>query len=139
MPEEPAATDVVAQTSVIWAAVNRQDWEAVLSFFAPDARYDMAPIGMGTFEGHAALRREWEETYAYFDEHRWEPVEILDLGHGIVLVALAARGRLRSSTSGVELRMTWVYEWESGKVQSVTLHDADKGRAAAERLAAQRA
>jgi hypothetical protein len=37
MPEESTIPDLVERTRAIWVAVNRQDWDAVLSFFAPNA------------------------------------------------------------------------------------------------------
>jgi ketosteroid isomerase-like protein len=38
------------------AATNRGDVDAIVAFYAPDAVYDMSPVGMGVFEGQAAAR-----------------------------------------------------------------------------------
>jgi ketosteroid isomerase-like protein len=38
-------------------AVNRRDFDAMLSFFAPTAVWDLSPIGLGAYEGQAAAER----------------------------------------------------------------------------------
>jgi ketosteroid isomerase-like protein len=137
---ESATEDVLEKTRRIWAAVNRQDWTAVLSFYAPDACLDMSAVGLGTFEGHAALRSEWEEAFGFFEEHTWATEEILDLGHGIVFVALAMQGRLAGGTTGsVQASSAWTYEWADGKIARVTIDQVEEGRTFAERLAEERA
>jgi ketosteroid isomerase-like protein len=138
--EDSATEDLVEKTRRIWAAVNRQDWDAVLSFYAADARLDMSAVGLGTFDGHAALRSEWEEAFGFFEEHAWEAEEILSLGHGIVFVALAMQGRLAGGTTGsVQANSAWIYEWVDGEIARVTIDQLDEGRAFAERLAQERA
>jgi ketosteroid isomerase-like protein len=133
--EEPPSQDLVKMTRRIWAAVNRQDWDAVLAFYAPDARLDMSAVGLGTFEGHAALRGEWEEAFGFFEEHVWEPEEILSLGRDVVFVALGMRGRVTGGTGSIEANAAWVYQWVDSKIARVAVYNVDEGRAAAERLA----
>jgi ketosteroid isomerase-like protein len=138
MPEESTTSNLVDMTRRVWAAVDRQDWDAVLSFYAADACLDMSPVGLGTFEGHAALRSEWEEAYGFFDEHVWEPGEILDLGHGVVFVALGMQGRVPGGSGSVRANSAWIYDWKDGKIARVAIYEVDEGRAAAERLAEER-
>jgi ketosteroid isomerase-like protein len=69
MPEESTIPDLVERTRAIWVAVNRQDWDAVLSFFAPNAIWDMSKMGLGTFEGPTALRGFWEDWQSSYEEY----------------------------------------------------------------------
>jgi ketosteroid isomerase-like protein len=44
--------------------------DPLMSFFAPDAVWDMSPTGMGTFEGLAAIRgflADWLGAYEDFE------------------------------------------------------------------------
>jgi hypothetical protein len=61
MSEEPTSPDLVEIARGIWMAVNRPDWDAMLSFYASDACLDMSPVGLGTFAGRAAAERFAEE------------------------------------------------------------------------------
>jgi len=58
MPEESTTPDLVELTRRNFEAANRRDFDAVLSFFAPDAVWDasLSGVGIGTFEGSAAVR-----------------------------------------------------------------------------------
>jgi hypothetical protein len=47
MSEESTTPDLVHLTRAAWTEVNRQDWDAVGSYFAPDAAFDVSPAGMG--------------------------------------------------------------------------------------------
>ena len=52
---------------------------AMHSFFAPDGVWDMSPLGMGTFEGRAAIRAFLEDWQGAYGEFGVEAEEVLDL------------------------------------------------------------
>ena len=65
--------------------------------------------------------------------------DALDLGHGVVFVALWEDGRLVGSDGRVEQQRGWVQLWADGRLVRVTGYtDIDEARAAAERLAEER-
>ena len=136
MPEESTTPNLIKLTRSIWVAVNRQDWDAVLSFFAFDAFWDMSPMGLGTFEGATALRGLWEDWQSSYEEHVSEVEQALDLGQGVVFAMVRMQGRMTGSAGSVQARSGWVYRWVDGMVVRVTTYtDIDEARAAAESLA----
>ncbi len=48
MPEEPTAPDLVELGRPSSEAVNSGDLDAMVSFLAPDAVWELSPVGMGT-------------------------------------------------------------------------------------------
>ena len=118
-------------------AINARNFNAVVSFYAPDAVFDQPTFGV--FEGRAAIRSFIEDWFGAYDEIETEVEERRDLGHGLALVVYVQRGRLRGSTRWVHARVAFVNAWVDGLIQRTTLYlDIDKARAAAERLAEER-
>jgi ketosteroid isomerase-like protein len=139
MGEESTTPDLVELVRRLDEAANRLDLDAVMSFYAPDAVYEGRASGM-TFEGRTAIRGFWEDATAAYEEFEWRSEEILDLGNGVVFGVARASGRPVGSTGQVELRIGIVAVWEEGLVVRVTTYsDIDEARAAAERLAEERA
>ena len=139
MPEESTTPDLAELTRSIWVAVNREDWDAVERFFAPDALWDTSGVGLGTFEGRAAMRGLWEEWQSVFEGLVSEVEQALDLGGGVVFAVIRMQSRAPSGTGSVAQRAAYVYRWVDGLVAQVTIYtDIDEARAAAERLAEER-
>jgi len=87
-----------------YAAANRRDFDLILVLNDP-RRYeyrpspDLLPPDMETtFHGHDGYRRFWRYWLEAFEDIRWDPEEILDLGER-VLVTTRQSGR--GSASGV--------------------------------------
>jgi ketosteroid isomerase-like protein len=139
MSEESTNSDLVERQKRATEAANRRDLDAVMAFIAPDAVYDMSPVGMGVFEGQAAARGFIEDWWASYEEHEFEAEETLDLGNGVGFRVLIQKGRPVGSSGEVELRYAVVSVWEDGLIVRVTNYtDIDEARAAAERLAEER-
>ena len=140
MSEESTTPDLVELVRGAVAAANRRDFDAVVSFYAPDAVWDMSPMGMGTFEGLAAIRGFFEDWFGAYEEWTMETETILDLGNGVVYTVNDQRARLVGSTGAVRLRDAWVCDFVEGLIVRLTVYpDIDEARAAAERLAEERA
>ena len=139
MSEDSAAPDLVELSYRRLDAINRRDLEAVLSFFADDAVWDMSPIGMGVFRGRAAISnavKTWWETFPALVS---ELDEVIDLGNGVVLHAVTQRGRPTGSTGEIRQRSGRVLVVVGGLVETlVSYNDIDEAHAAAERLAKER-
>ena len=139
MPNESTTPDLVELQKRLTAATNRGDVDAVVAFYAPDAVYDMSPVGMGVFEGHAAVRGFIEDWWTSYEESGFEAEETLDLGNGVGFRVLVQKGRPVGSSGEVQLRYGTVSVWEDAKIVRVTNYsDVGEGRAAAERLAQER-
>jgi ketosteroid isomerase-like protein len=140
MSEESTPPDLVELGRVLFEAANRRDFDALLSFYAPEAVWDMNPLGgLGTFEGHAAIRSFWEDWYASYDDFEIEPEETLDLGNGVGFNVVIQNARPVGSSSAVRLRYALVSVWVAGLIVRLTNYtDIDEARAAAERLAEER-
>jgi hypothetical protein len=110
-----------------------------MRWYAPDAVLENAE-GLGTFDGKAAIRRFWQDWFASFEEFEIELEERLDLGNGVTFSVVIQKARLVGSSGEVRQRNAVVGEWADGLIVRMTLHtDIDNARAAAERLAHERA
>jgi ketosteroid isomerase-like protein len=121
-------------------AVNRRDLDALMSNWSPDVVYDTSPSGMGTYQGHAAVRAFMKGYWDLFDELRFELESVENLGHGVILSVNRQDGRPAGSGARVRVREAHVITLVADVVLSVTVYTTDIGaaRAAAERLAEER-
>ena len=139
MPEEPTTPDLAELARQQIEAVNRRDADALVSFARADVVYDTSPSGMGTYEGHAAVRAFIQGYWELFEELSFELEELLDLGNGVTFSVNRQHARPVGSTAYVQTREAHVTEWVDGTIARVTVYnDIDDGRASAERLAASR-
>jgi ketosteroid isomerase-like protein len=139
MPEDSTTPDLVELVRSAYDASNRRDFEAMMSAYGRDAVWDMTPIGLGIYEGLAAIRGFVEDWVGTYEEWHAEPEEILDLGGGVTLVVALQGGRPIGSDGHVQWRYAQVSVWVEGvAVRTTNYLDIDEGRAAAERLAESR-
>jgi ketosteroid isomerase-like protein len=138
MSEEPTTAGLAELVRVILEAASREDWDAILAFYARDAVWDTD--GMGTFEGPAAIRGFWEDWWDSYEHLHIDVLEIVEIGNGVVLAAFHFRGPPKGTTAEAQTYIALVYEWVHGVIARVTTYfDIDEGRAVAERLAEDRA
>jgi hypothetical protein len=138
MSEESNTPDLIALTRALGAA---RGVEASMRFFALEPVWDGSRLGLGIYEGRDAVRGLYESWSEAFEDLEEDDQEILDFGNGVTFAASRMSGRPRSGggagrTHGV---YGWVQVWTAGKVSRITAYpNAEEGRAAAERLAAER-
>ena len=138
MSEEPTTPDLIGLARLFNDAFNRRDWDAVESFYAPDA-VAVAAEGLGTFEGAAAIRRLYEEAASFGDDFHNEIEEIIDLGNGVTFVVNLITGHPVGSSGELRMRTGNVVSWTEAVIERETGYlDIDEARADAERLAAER-
>jgi hypothetical protein len=107
-----------------------------MSVYGPDPVWDTSPMGLGIYEGPVTIRRFFEDWIGRYEEWKIEPDEILDLGSGVVFVAVTQNARPAGSTGYVQWRYAAVYAWAGRVLVRITNYtDIDEARAAAERLA----
>jgi len=137
--EEPTIPDLIALTRAMGAA---EDVEATMSFFGPDPVWDGSPLGLEIYEGREAIRKSLEDWGEVYEDHEEHDEEILDLGNGIVFTATRLSGHPRSTSGAGRTHGVYgfVMVWSNGELARVTVYpDIDEARAAAERLAEERA
>ena len=141
MPKESTTPDLVELTRSILDAAQCGDFDVMLRSAAPDVVWDMNPLGgLGTFEGHVAVRGFLEDWHGNYEELEFAPEEILDLGNGVILAVVIQKGHPVGSTGDVQQRQAIVSLWVEGLAVRITHYgDIDQARAAAERLARERA
>ena len=139
MAEEAAIPDLAELVRLSVQAASDRDLDLVLTLYAPDAIWDMSPLGMGTFEGHAAIRGFMEDWLGAYEEYAMEAEEIVDLGSGVTFAVLLQRGRLVGSSGEVHLIYGATGVWGNGvMMRSTNYGDIEEARAAGERLARER-
>src|SRR5271166_984823 len=137
MSEEPTTPDLVEPTRRAIEAVNRRDFDAVESFYAPDAVLRGAEAG--TFEGIAAIRELSEDMLRPYEDFHVEAEEITDLCNGVGFAVIVVTGRPVGSTGEVRFRWASVAIWTNGVIdQEMRNVSIDEARASAERLAEER-
>jgi ketosteroid isomerase-like protein len=139
MREESKTPDLVELVQQAIGAADRKDWDAIESLLAPDVVWESLD-GVGVFEGPTAVRGFVEDFQGGYESFHTEPQEILDLGHGIAFAMIRHTGRLRGGAGDVEGRYAWAVASDQGRVvQVIAGSDIARCRAAAERLAEERA
>lgn len=139
MPAKRAAQDVVALTRAFGEVGG--DVDAEMAFYGRDPVYDLSPMGIGIYEGHAAIRAfltGWRTSYEKYEE---EMQEVADLGNGVAFATV--RESAVPVGSDAEARVHSVYGfaivWVDGKISRMTAYPkVDEARAAAARLAEER-
>jgi hypothetical protein len=67
--EKSTTPDLVELGSRFLEAANRRDFDAIMSFFAPDAVMEAAVPGiLPAFQGVAAIRGFWQDWFASYEE-----------------------------------------------------------------------
>jgi SnoaL-like protein len=111
----------------------------MMSYFAPDAVWEVVALGT-RLDGAGAIRGVLEDWRASYEQFEIELEEIRDLGNGVGLTVMAQAGRLAGGTGRVRYRFAQVTTWAEGVAIRVSgSPDIDDARAAAERLAEERA
>jgi ketosteroid isomerase-like protein len=137
MSREPKVLSALELTQRSFEAADSGDFDRMISFYGPDSVFDMAPWGLGTYKGLAAIRAFFQDWIGAFDEFEMKLEEAVDLGNGVVYAVARQRARSAGSRDDLVLRHTAVSVWEDGLIASVTNYsDLAEGRAAAEQLAA---
>jgi ketosteroid isomerase-like protein len=136
MPEQSTTPDLVELTRRAYESFSRRDLDAVMRDYDDDSVLDLSPVGLGRYEGPAAIRGMFEDWISAYEEFEFEPEQILDLGNGVVFAVARQNARLIGSAGYVQMHQGNVFVWVEGSlVRAIHYNDADEACAAAERLA----
>src|SRR2546428_5148883 len=107
MSEEPTTPDLVGLWQESAEAADRRDFDAALGFFAPDAVWEVQPLGV-SFDGVAAIRSFLEDWFGSFEDYEYgEQEEGHNLGNGVVFAVSRLDARPVGSPGGVQER--WAF------------------------------
>jgi uncharacterized protein (TIGR02246 family) len=138
MPEESTTPDPVELLGRAFEAANRRDLDAAASIFVEDATFDRRALG-DHFEGRAAIRSFFDDWFGTYEDLEYGLEEVRDLGNGVVFAVVIQNGRPVGSAGHLRQREGWVFVWARGLIAGLTVSEVDEARAAAERLAEERA
>ena len=137
--KESATPDLVAIARRGNEAASRRDIDGMMSIWASEPVWDLSPMGLGAYEGAAAIRGFFEDWLGSYEEFEIGEQELADLGGGVTFGVFVQRGRPKGSSGEVTIRYGSVGVWNAGCLVRVTQYsDIDVGRDAAERLAQER-
>ncbi len=140
MAEEPTTSDLPELARRFCDCLERRDYDAALSFFDLNPVWDMSEMGVGIFEGRVSVRGLLEDWNGSYDEWEIELENLLDVGNGVVCAVVMERARPTGSTGRVQLRYAAVVQFAENLIaHAKTYPGIDEARAAAERLAKERA
>src|SRR5947209_1261034 len=140
MSQEVRSADPVELTRRAFAAASRRDLDTLMTFFASDAVLDLSDLGLGAFDGVDATRAFVEDWFRSYAEYETSADEILRLGENVILTINTQMARLPGSSGFVRLHDAYVFLFEDSLIGRWTAYpDIDEARAAAERLAHERA
>jgi ketosteroid isomerase-like protein len=138
MAEKGANPDLAELTRQSGDALSRGDFDALMSFYAPNAVLDATRLG-ATFAGLTAIRGFFEEWAGAYEEYSAQFEEFVDFGNGVLLFVASHSGRLQGSAGQVRSREPVVVAYEDDRIGWVGVYtDIDEARAVAERLAQER-
>jgi ketosteroid isomerase-like protein len=121
-------------------ALNRRDYDALLTTFRPDAVWETPDLGVS--RGHQAIRTLFEDWLGVYEEFEHVLLEFGDFGNGVSFTEERQRGRLPGSSQFVVNHYATVTVWKDGLVERVTTYpyqEIAEARAAAARLAEKKA
>jgi ketosteroid isomerase-like protein len=138
MSEESTTPDLVERWRQASKAAERGDFEAMMGIFAPDAVWEVQPLGI-IQRGAPAIRSFLEDWLGSYESYEDGQEDGLDLGNGVMFVVSRLDARPVGSPGRVQERWAFTVLWAAGMVVRVTgRNDIDESRAAAERLAESR-
>jgi ketosteroid isomerase-like protein len=139
MAEEAATRDVVELWRRYIRAINERDIDRAIALYAPDVVWESLGLGT-TVEGAPAVRSHIEGWMAAFEQWQIEAQETVDLGAGVVFTVSRFDARPAGSAGRVLERWAFTSVWVAGEiVRLIASTDIEESRAAAERLAQERA
>jgi ketosteroid isomerase-like protein len=142
MAEESTTPDLIERMRRGFEAISSGDLDGALRFFTHDAVVDMTRTVGVVVHGRDAFRAFQEDWLAGYDEVAYSAEEIVDAGNGVAFVRVLQTARPKGTVGHVTQREPNVLVSEDGRVVRVIIYpesELDEARAAAERLAQERA
>jgi hypothetical protein len=123
---------LVRRIARAYAAANRRDFELILTGLDPETEYRpgpdlIAPDQAVVFRGHAGYLEMWRNWLDAFEDLRFDPEEVLDLGDKFLVTA---QQRAHGSGSGIAVHKPVFQLFEVRRGLVIWQHDySDRGKA----------
>jgi ketosteroid isomerase-like protein len=139
MSEESTTPDLVELARRAFQPTASRDIGGIMSFYRPDAVFDLSAGGLGVFRGRAAIQEFMEDWFRPYDRIATDLDAVVQLGSGVTFTVVTQKGRLADGGGEVAVHYAVVNVWVDGLIErTVNYTDLDVARAAAERLAEER-
>jgi ketosteroid isomerase-like protein len=139
MSQESTTPDLVELARRAFQPTASRDIGGVMSFYRPDAVFDLSAGGLGVFRGRTAIQEFMEDWFRPYDRIATDLEAVVQLGSGVTCTVVTQKGRLADGGGEVAVHYAVVNVWVDGLIErSVNYTDIDEARAAAERLAEER-
>ncbi len=139
MSEESTTPDLIGLARRAFQPTRSRDIGGIMSFYRPDAVFDLSAGGLGVFRGRTAIQGFMEDWFRPYDRIATDLDEVVQLGSGVTYTVVTQKGRLADGGGEVAVHYAVVNVWVDGLIErSVNYTDIDEARAAAERLAEER-
>jgi uncharacterized protein len=124
MPREDGDPDLFRLVEAYYPALNQRDVEAVLGLFAEDAEYlpfNVSVVEGGSYQGHAGIRKFFEDAADTWESLRAEPQVYKAKGDQIVVTG---RLRCRGKQSGIDVDSpaAWVFSFRGRKATRMRVY-----------------
>ena len=142
MSEESTTPGLVELLGRCFEAISAGDLDGAQPFFTHDAVLDMTRTTGVVVHGLDAIRAFQEDWLAGYEEVAYTAEEIIDAGNGVAFVRVLQTARPKGTAGHVTQREPNVLITEDGRVVRMIIYpesELDEARAAAERLAQERA
>jgi ketosteroid isomerase-like protein len=137
MTEDSAGPELVELVRQQLEALNRGDLDGVMSNVTDDVVLDGR---VEVVKGRAPIRDFLDEWFRAYEELVFDLEEVSHLGGGVVFAVVGQDGRLAGGDGHIHQREGWVYLCVGASIARLTTREGvDEARAAAERLARERA
>ena len=142
MSDESTTPDLVGLMRRGFEAISTGDLDEALRFLTHDAVVDMTRTIGVVVQGRDALRAFQKDWLAGYDEVAYTAEEIVDAVNGVAFVRVLQTARPKGTAGYLTQREPNVLITEDGRVVRMIIYpesELDEARAAAERLAEERA
>jgi ketosteroid isomerase-like protein len=115
MSEEPATLDLVGRWRQAAEAAYRGELDATMRIFAPDAVWEVQPLGI-SHRGASAIRSFVEDWLSAYESYEDDQEEGFDLGNGVTFVVSRLDARPVGSPGRMRERWSFTALWAAGMV-----------------------
>jgi len=124
MAGEDASRDLFRLVEAYYPALNQRDVDAVLRLFTEDAEYlpfNVSVVEGGSYQGHAGIRKFFDEAADTWESLRAEPQVYKAKGDQVVVTG-RLQGRGKQSGIDVDSPAAWVFTFRDRKVTRMRVY-----------------
>jgi ketosteroid isomerase-like protein len=132
-PSTHASERVLAEMCERFECWNTGELDRMESMYSPEAELDttaFAPDGR-VYRGRDSMRRYWDDTWEVWEGVRMDPLDVIDVGDGRLVVPVRLWGKAKRSGIEVDQRAALLYTLGGDGLITRNQMFADQGAALA--------